>query len=134
MRFVPIDSTDRGHVSDLWNWKYLRGIRCILRATYGVVSTNEDFFKHAFGTDPSEFLEIISMPDRYIIYRSQYAQNEARDWRRRFRRFSVNSRRELLSILGRLSIAGKKRISRREFERFGPVLRHYYSTNTLEVG
>lgn len=134
MRFEPIDQPIRGHVSSGWTWKYLRGVRCILRATYGLVTTNRDFFLHAFGSNAEEFLEIISMPDKYIIYRQQYADNAARVWKRRFRGLSDSSKQELLSILGRERHSPAKKVTRREMDRFGKLLEHYYSDKSLRIG
>jgi len=80
MRFVPINDIQRHFISDDWNWKFLRGIQCILNATHGMVSPLEKFFNLAYGESFEEFLEILTMPDNYIIYRSNY-QNQANQWR-----------------------------------------------------
>ena len=88
MRYIPINDIDRQYVSPGWHWRYLRGIQCVLLATHGMVSPNADFFAAAFGESSEEFLEILSMPDRYIVHREKYKPDRAKDWRRLFRRMT----------------------------------------------
>ena len=83
MRYCPINDVNRHYISPKWNWKYLRGIQCILSATHGVVSTNPEFFRLSFGRNFEEFRNIVSMPDPYIIYRKKYSE-ESKLWRDKF--------------------------------------------------
>jgi len=126
MRFIPIDDVSRGYVSAGWKWRYLRGIQCVLLATHGIVSPNRKFFVGAFGNSFDEFLEILSMPDRYIIHREKYRHNEAADWLRRFRKLSTASRNELLDILRDLNATRDKRAVIRKHRGFMHLLEHYY--------
>ncbi len=126
MRFIPINDVSRQHVSAGWHWRYLRGIQCILLATHGMVSPNRKFFRAAFGNSFDEFLELISMPDRYIIQRQKYADNDAADWRKRFRRLTSASRNELLQILEELNGARDKNAEMARHRRFSGLLEHYY--------
>ncbi len=126
MRFIPIDDVTRGYVSPGWKWRYLRGIQCVLLATHGVVSPNRSFFAGAFGNSFDEFLEILSMPDRYIIHREKYRHNEAADWLRRFRKLSTGSRNELLDILRQLNGTRDKKALIARHKRFRHLLDHYY--------
>lgn len=87
MRYCPITDVNRHYISPKWNWKYLRGIQCILSATHGVVSTNPDFFHLSFGSNFEEFRNIVSMPDPYIIYRKKFS-DESKLWRDEFLRLS----------------------------------------------
>jgi hypothetical protein len=84
MRFLPMDRVDRSYVAPGWKWRYLRGIQCILLVTHGLVSPNPHFVTRAFGDTYEHFLEIVSMPDRYIIYRERYEKSHAAEWRRLF--------------------------------------------------
>jgi len=102
MRFIPMDSIHRSYVSRGWHWRYLRGIQCVLQATRGLVSPNPPFFARAFGKNYEEFLEIVSMPDHYIMYRAHFENCEAKAYRSRWRRLCERSRGELLEILERL--------------------------------
>jgi len=124
MRYVPIDDTDRRFVSAGWQWRYLRGIQCILSATHGVVSPNPAFFEAAFGRSPEEFLEIISMPDQYIIFRSDY-KDKASEWQAEYRRLSPADRAEFMSILGAAHEAKPREKSGVTDKRFVALLRHY---------
>jgi len=126
MRFIPINDVDREYVSPQWTWRYLRGIQCVLLATHGMVSPHRPFFNAAFGRSYDEFLEIVSMPDRYIIQRQKYKDNEAADWRKRFRRLSKSSRKELLAILERLNRSREKKKEMAKYRTFRPILEHYY--------
>lgn len=107
MRYVPIADTVRGYVGPFWNRRLLRGIQCVSLVTRGTISARHDFFHEAFGDSPDEFLEILSMPDRYIIQRASHRDNGAAEWRAIYRSLedderallwrltSVNGRREL---------------------------------------
>lgn len=128
MRFIPMDDVSRRHVAPGWQWRYLRGIQCILLATRGLVSPNPDFIRGAFGETFEDFLEILSMPDRYIIYRKRYENDGAADWRKMFRRFSAERKTVLLDRLQELNAAPRERpelLSRVE-RPLRPILEHYY--------
>lgn len=126
MRFVPITDVDRHYVSPGWRWKQLRGIQCILLATHGMVSPNPDFFGAAFGNSYEEFEEIISMPDRYIIYRNRFKDNGADDWRKLFRRLNPSDKEELYSILATLNKSKARAKVIATHRRYAPLLEHYY--------
>lgn len=98
MRYCPTDDVDRHYISQHWNWRYLRGIQCILNATHGVISTNPSFFDISFGRNFNEFENIISMPDRFIIYRSKYTK-EANNWKADFNKLSQTQKQDLFAIL-----------------------------------
>jgi len=126
MRYVPSNQVNRRYVSQGWCWRYLRGIQCVLHATHGLVSPNPPFFAAAFGESYEEFLEIISMPDRYIIHRNRFRTNEARKWRRQFRKLSGSEREELFSILASLNRSRTKKADMARHKRFSSLLQHYY--------
>lgn len=88
MKYIPLDAKDRKYIGKYWNKKLLRGVQCILLATMGKVGLNKDFFEAAFGRDASEFIEIAMMPEKYIINRKKYKDNEAKIWREDFRNLS----------------------------------------------
>ncbi|MBG0785963.1 MAG: cobalamin-binding domain-containing protein [Anaerolineaceae bacterium] len=94
MKFVPIWQTERHYIGKYWNWRYLRGIQCVLNATRGMVSPKETFFNISFGATLEEFLEIISMPDNFIIYRSKH-KADAENWKKDFYKFT-NIEKEVL--------------------------------------
>lgn len=128
MRFIPMDDVSRRHVAPGWKWRYLRGIQCVLLATHGLVSSNPDFIRGAFGETFEDFLEILSMPDRYIIYRKHYTNDGAQDWKRLFHKLSADKKAELLALLQNLNADPRGRPNR--LSRLDPLLsslaEHYY--------
>ncbi len=126
MRYIPPSDIRRGYVSPQWHWRWLRGIQCVLQATRGLISPNPDFVEAAFGKDFREFLEILSMPDRYIIYREHYKNDGASDWRRLFRRLSETSRKEFLDLLARLNKDRRRIQTIAGLKRFRSLVEHYY--------
>lgn len=126
MRYIPITDTRRGHVSSEWKWRWLRGIQCVLQATRGLVSPNPEFTKAAFGNDIDEFFKILSMPDRYIIYRDHYKNNGASEWRQKFRRLSEANRDEFLDLLERLNRDRRRKQTIAGLKRFRSLVEHYY--------
>lgn len=95
MRYIPVSDTMRGHIGPHWNRRFLRSIQCILLVNRGIVSARHDFFHRAFGATHSEFLEILSMPEHYIINRVKYENDGAADWRVLYRRLTPRERAEL---------------------------------------
>ncbi len=128
MRFIPMNDVSRHHVASKWQWRYLRGVQCILLATRGLVSPNPDFVRGAFGETFEEFLEILSMPDRYIVYREHYAKDGARDWKRRYRRLSPERKAELFDLLHDLNAFPRERPKRLAGLRrpLAEIIQHYY--------
>lgn len=128
MRFVPIDDVTRRYVSEEWTWRYLRGIQCVLLATHGMVSPKKQFFEAAFGSTYEEFLEILSMPDRYIIHRRDHEDNGAARWKELFGGLSQPERLNLLNALSILN--GKNTKEKKEIiaknRRFAALLEHYF--------
>jgi hypothetical protein len=127
MKYVPIDDITRGNVGRHWHWRYLRGIQCILVATHGLVSPNPEFVAASFGETLDEFLEIVSMPDRYIIYRREHLR-QATEWRKLFRRLSPGSRHRFLDLLDQLRDPARRSnlLPRRGVYR--ALVEHYYPT------
>lgn len=126
MRYTPINQVNRGFVSKNWKWRYLRGIRCVQNATRGLIGTNPSFVLRAFGSNYEEFIEILSMPDRYIMFRKAYENNGALDWKRAFRRLSLNDKNEFLDFLGRLNGDRNKSKTITRFPKYRNLIEHYY--------
>lgn len=126
MKYVPIQDVHRHHVSSAWRWRYLRGIQCVLLATHGIVTPNPSFYRAAFGESFNDFIEIVSMPDRYIIHRENYKDDGAKDWKRLFRRLTENDREEFLKALDIIHHSRTKTEGLKRFKKFRPLLEHYY--------
>jgi len=132
MKFSPINSTVRRYVSPNWHWKYLRGIQCVLLATHGMVSPNPEFFDAAFGKDFEEFTKILSMPERYIIYRDRY-RDEAEEWYAKFSKLSPDEKEELLDLLAQLVRTRNKGGLIKDNSKFSSLLDHYYPDGKVFV-
>jgi hypothetical protein len=126
MRYIPIEDVHRRYVAERWHWRYLRGIQCVLLATHGMVSPNTVFFNAAFGSNYEEFLEILSMPDRYIINREEHKNNGALEWRSQFRRLTPEARTEFLDTLERIHRSRQRDREIQRCRRFRKLLEHYY--------
>jgi len=131
MRFIPMNSTSRDFVSKKWKWRYLRGIQCILRATRGLVSPNLSYLKVAFGETYEDFIEIISMPDHYIMYREKYRLNGANDWRQEFRRLSNSDRSVFLDLLADLNKDRNRKSRILRIRKFRSIIQHYYPNGEM---
>ena len=62
-------SHNRDYIGLHWNRKYVRAIQAILNSTKGKVGRGQSFFFEAFGHSEEEFLELLEMPETFIIYR-----------------------------------------------------------------
>lgn len=84
MKYSPVTGErckDRKHVGTYWNPKLLRGIQCVLNATHGVVGPKKAFFQKAFGKNINEFMEILYMPEDYILNRDvNYKNGNSDKW------------------------------------------------------
>jgi len=126
MRFVPITDVERHYISDGWRWRWIRGIQCILNATHGIVSPNPKFFDAAFGHDYNEFMNIISMPDNYIINRNKYIDNEAKEWRKQFSKLDGVELDRFLDLLKVLNNSKNRSGIIARHPEYRKLLNHYY--------
>lgn len=100
MKYASIKHTDRNYVGINWNKKYLRAINVILNVTSGIVPKESDFFYKAFGKNENEFIEILSMPDDFIRYRSFFEDNRFTYlWKDYFHDLSTSEKQELLHFV-----------------------------------
>jgi hypothetical protein len=125
MRYIPIDHTNRHYISNNWCWRYLRGIQCVLLATHGVVSPNKDFFETAFGRDYNEFIEILSMPDRYIIERRKY-EDDALKWKKEFSKLTNSEKHRLAELLSAMRDKYERKKIIDAAPEFRKLFSHYY--------
>lgn len=94
MRYSPVMRTDRHYIGDHWTWRYVRGVQCILNATRGVVGIKKKFFLRAFGSSAEEFIELISMPEEYIMNRDDHEASDAAQWREQYRALSAEQQED----------------------------------------
>lgn len=77
MKYHPLrkeaDGSDYSHNRDYigvhWNRKYVRAIQAILNSTKGKVGRGQSFFLEAFGATEDEYMELLEMPETFILYR-----------------------------------------------------------------
>jgi len=100
MKYSPIDKKDRSYIGQYWNRKYLSAVNVIINVTNGVVAKEKDFFIEAFGSNVTEFLEILSMPDGLIRFRFFFKGNGLIDyWKALFHSLSEDEKTYLLDVL-----------------------------------
>jgi hypothetical protein len=133
MKYAPIDDVTRRFIGPHWHWRYLRGIQCVLLATHGVVSPSMKFFNASFGESYEDFIEILCMPDRYIIDRERHRRTGASHWRRLFRKLSATQREEFLTVLGELHFAFNRKARLARITNFRSLLEHYYPDGNCPI-
>ncbi|MCD7972447.1 MAG: hypothetical protein LUG18_07240 [Candidatus Azobacteroides sp.] len=72
MKYHPIFgeySHNRDYIGKHWNRKYIRAVQAILNSTKGKIGRGKTFFHKAFGKTEKEFLELLEMPETFILYR-----------------------------------------------------------------
>jgi len=126
MRYISTDAIRRGSVGSGWTWRQLRGLQCLLLVTKGIVSPNPDFYHLAYGSTSDQFEEILSMPDRYILFRKKYMNNGAADWRRKYRKLTASDKTALLGILDKIHSSRDRSQVLQGNPRFAELLDHYY--------
>lgn len=62
-------SHNRDYIGKHWNRKYIRAIQAVLNSTKGKVGRGVSFFQEAFGKSEDEYMELLEMPETFIIYR-----------------------------------------------------------------
>jgi len=100
MKYAPIDMTNRGYIGKKWNKKYLSAINVILNVTKGVVAKEKDFFCEAFGANKKEFIEILTMPNQFIKYRTLFKKSgHIKTWKRKYNSMISREKKILLEYL-----------------------------------
>ena len=88
MKYIPLfgeDAKGRNYIGPKWNKKFIRAVQSILNVTKGIVAPGSEFFEVAFGQSLSEYLEILYMPETFIIYRKKFELSGlTRQWRNDF--------------------------------------------------
>lgn len=126
MKYIPLDSRNRRYIGPKWKKKYIRAVQSILLATRGMVSPNRDFFEAAFGGNEKEFMEILLMPEEYIIFREKHRCNGASEWKKIHNRMTFSEKRELNSLI-KNNIVTKDHFKLATSQRVKKALEHYLS-------
>lgn len=75
MKYLPItgeDRFDRQYLGKFWNRKFIRSVQVMLNATKGKIGKGESFFNESFGRNLDDFMEILYMPESFILYRKYF--------------------------------------------------------------
>ena len=76
MRYIPLDTTERGYIGTHWNAKYLRAVQCMLIPTQGKGVGSVSFFEADFGTSPENFVENLCMPEMLMRQRGHFVEKK----------------------------------------------------------
>ena len=128
MKYIPLTAKDRSFIGKSWNKKILRGIQCVLLVTRGLVSPRKEFFEAAFGSTFEEFLQIVLMPEDYIINRRRHELNGAFDWRNNYKKLTKSERTLFLNLIANNKVTKEdtKKVSSLKMKR---LLSHYIEFN-----
>ena len=103
MKYHPIrdeHSHDRDYIGKNWNRKYIRAVQAILNATKGKVGRGVSFFEKAFGKNEDEFMELLIMPETFLLFRFFFEHLGYTDqWRRAMAELTEAERKELYPII-----------------------------------
>lgn len=87
MKFHPINGekwyANRNFIGEHWNRKFIRAVQTILNATKGKIGKGKSFFYEAFGKDGDEYLNLLYMPETYLLYRFFFKEiGNSQEWRK----------------------------------------------------
>ncbi len=78
MKYIPLfgeEAKDRQYIGKFWNKKFIRAIQSVSNATRGIVPPERSFFEKAYGRNESEYIELLYMPETFIIYRKLFEED-----------------------------------------------------------
>lgn len=128
MKYIPLTAKDRSFIGKNWNMKMLRGIQCVLLVTRGIISPRQEFFEAAFGSTFEEFLQIVLMPEDYIINRRRHELNGALDWKNTYKKLTRSEKNTFINLLSNNKVVKEdiKKVSSNKMKR---LLSHYIEFN-----
>lgn len=103
MKYHPIrdeHSHDRDYIGIHWNRKYIRAVQAILNATKGKIGRGVSFFEKAFGKNEDEFMELLIMPETFLLFRFFFEHlGYTQKWREAMANLSEDEKSELYPII-----------------------------------
>lgn len=103
MKYHPIrdeHSHDRDYIGEHWNRKYIRAVQAILNATKGKIGRGVSFFEKAFGKNEEGFMELLIMPETFLLFRFFFEHLGYTDqWRKAMASLSLEERNIILPII-----------------------------------
>ena len=128
MKYIPLTAKDRSFIGKSWNKKILRGIQCVLLVTRGLVSPRKEFFEAAFGSTFEEFLQIVLMPEDYIINRRRHELNGAFDWKNTYKKLTRSEKNTFINLISNNKVM-KEDIKKVSSHKMKKLLSHYIEFN-----
>ena len=103
MKYHPIrdeHSHDRDYIGEHWNRKYIRAVQAILNATKGKIGRGVSFFEKAFGRNEEEYMELLIMPETFLLFRFFFEHlGYTQQWRKAMSELTDAEREELYPII-----------------------------------
>lgn len=103
MKYHPIrneHSHDREYIGEHWNRKYIRAVQAILNATKGKIGRGVSFFEKAFGRNENEFMELLIMPETFLLFRFFFEHlGYTAKWRKAMLQLSEEEKEEIMPII-----------------------------------
>lgn len=104
MKYHPIDDPDyfqnRDYIGKHWNKKFIRAVQSVLNSTKGKIGRSKKFFEKAFGKNEAEYMKILYMPERMIIYREKHEQDGSTEaWWRLFKSLDPETKARILPTI-----------------------------------
>ena len=130
MKFHPIFGDyhkNRDFIGTYWNRKFIRAVQVILNATKGKIGKGKSFFYKAFGSSEEEYLELLYMPETYLLYRFFFEREGITDsWKDAFNALSDSEQQTAKKIIENNDF---KNIEKYEDEsKIYRLLKHYSSS------
>lgn len=127
MKYHPIrdeHSHDRDYIGEHWNRKYIRAVQAILNATKGKIGRGVSFFEKAFGRNEEEFMELLIMPETFLLFRFFFEDaGFTGKWRKAMADLSDREREEIMPIIYKNSFSDIDSLTHNE--RLKVVLAYY---------
>ena len=127
MKYHPIrneHSHDRDYIGVHWNRKYIRAIQAILNATKGKIGRGVSFFEKAFGRNEEEYMELLIMPETFLLFRFFFEHlGYTQQWREAMSELTDAEREELYPIIFKNDFNHIDELT--ENEKFRHILKFY---------
>ena len=127
MKYHPIrdeHSHDRDFIGEHWNRKYIRSIQAILNATKGKIGRGISFFEKAFDKNVDEYMELLIMPETFILYRLFFEHlGYTQKWRHEMAELTDEEREELYPLIFKNDFNHIEELTNNK--KFRHILRYY---------
>lgn len=103
MKYHPIrdeHSHDRNYIGEHWNRKYIRAVQAILNATKGKIGRGVSFFEKAFGRNENEFMELLIMPETFLLFRFFFEHlGYTAEWKKAMLELTEEEKEQIMPII-----------------------------------